>query len=129
MEPKKNVRSLKSGALLVVAVFIFLASCQKDSSILNSTDTQNVNAESASSAYISEGSDISANAVAGLSATQYAGTRVDGEIVNNLMGRDDRFKCATVIITRTGTKENPAGFITITFDPSCLDKRGIKRSG
>jgi len=129
METKKSVLSLKNGAVWVTAIFIFLASCQKDSSILNSTDTQNVNAESASSAYVSEGSDISTNAIAGISATQYAGARADGEVVNNLADRDDRFKCATVAITRTGTKENPAGVITITFDPSCSDKRGVKRSG
>src|SRR5882672_7644382 len=117
MKTRNNIGSLKNVSVLVAMLFIFLASCQKDSSILNSTDTQNVNAESASSAYLSEGSDISANAVSGLSSTQYAGARIDGEIVSMLTNRDDRFKCATVTITRTGTKDNPAGIITITFDP------------
>ena len=129
MKTKKSVFSVKNVSVLVAVIFIFLASCQKDSSILNSTDTQNVNAESASSAYLSEGTDISSNAVAGVSTTQYSGARADGEIIGGLVDRDDRFKCATVTITRTGTRLNPSGTITITFDPTCSDKRGVKRSG
>lgn len=129
MKTMKNAISLRNVSGLVVVMLIFLASCQKDNSVLNSADTQNVNAESASSAYLSEGSEISTNALSGLTSTQYAGARTDSEIVPMLSTRDDRFKCATVTITRTGTKENPAGVITITFDPSCSDRRGVKRSG
>ncbi len=128
MKTKKSLFSLKNVSVLVVMIFIFLASCQKDSSILNSTDTQNVNAESASSAYLSEASDLSTTAVGGISTTQYSGGRVDG-IVNGLALLDDRFKCATVTINCTGTRLHPVGTITITFDPSCSDKRGVKRSG
>jgi hypothetical protein len=105
-----------------------LVACQKDSSVLNSTDTQNVNAESASSAYLSEASDLSTTAVGGISATQYSGGRVDGEILG-LGLVDARFKCATVTFNFTGTKLNPSGTITIAFDPSCADARGVKRSG
>jgi len=129
METKKSVVSLKNLSAVMVMMFLFLASCQKDNSILNSTDTQNVNAESASASYLSEGTDVSASAVGGVSATQYSGARQDGEIVSGLVDHDDRLKCATVTITRTGTKANPSGTITITFDPTCSDKRGVKRSG
>jgi hypothetical protein len=87
-----------------------------------------VNAESASSAYLSEASDLSTTAVGGISTTQYSGGRTDG-IVIGLALLDERFNCATVTINCTGTKLNPAGTITITFDPSCSDKRGVKRSG
>jgi hypothetical protein len=128
METRKSVFSLKNVSGLAAAMFIFLASCQKDNSILNSTDTQNVNAESASSAYLSEGSDVSTSAIGGMSATQYTGGRADGTI-SGLADRDDRLKCAVVTLTFTGTISNPSGKITITFDPTCVDKRGVKRSG
>jgi len=128
MKTKKSVFSLKNGSALAVLMFIFLASCQKDASVLNSIDTQNVNAESASSSYLSEGSDVSASAIGGMTATQYSGGRTDG-LIGGLADRDDRLKCAVVTMTFTGTKDNPSGKVTITFDPSCSDKRGVKRSG
>ncbi len=128
MKTMKNALSLKNVSALVVVMFIFLASCQKDSSVLNSADTQNVNAESASSAYLSEGSDVSASAIGGMTATQYSGGRTDG-VISGLADRDDRLKCAVVTLTFTGTLANPSGKITITFDPTCVDKRGVKRSG
>ncbi len=129
MKVKKSIFSLKNVSALMMLVFIFLASCQKDNSILDSTDTQNVNSESASSSYLSEGSDISTTALGGLPATQYTGGRADGEIVKGLALLDDRFKCATVTIAPTGTKLNPSGTITIAFDPTCSDKHGVTRSG
>jgi len=128
MKTKKSVFSLKNVSASVVVMFIFLASCQKDNSILNSTDTQNVNAESASSSYLSEGSDVSASAIGGMSATQYSGGRTDGQI-SGMADHDDRLKCAVVTLTFTGTRDNPSGKITITFDPTCSDKRDVKRSG
>ena len=128
MKTKKSVFSLKNGSVWVVLIFMILASCQKDSSILNSTDTQNVNAESASSSYLSEGSDVSASAIGGMSAIQYSGGRMGGQI-SGLADHDDRLKCAVVTLTSTGTIGNPSGKITITFDPTCADKRGVKRSG
>jgi hypothetical protein len=129
MKLRKSIVGLRHISVLVAMIFIFLASCQKDNSILSSTDTQNVNAESASSSYVSEISDMSTTAVGGVSTTQYAGGRVEAEPVTGLALIDDRFKCATVTITRTGTKLHPVGTITITFDGTCADKRGIKRSG
>ena len=128
MKTKKSVFSLKNASAWVVLMFVVMASCQKDSSILNSNDTQNVNAESASSSYLSEGSDVSASAIGGMSATQYSGGREEG-LISGLADRDDRLKCAAVTLTFTGTKDNPSGKITITFDPTCSDKRGVKRSG
>jgi hypothetical protein len=49
--------------------------------------------------------------------------------ISGLADRDDRLKCAAVNLTFTGTRDNPSGKITITFDPTCSDKRGVKRSG
>jgi len=77
---------------------------------------------------LSEGSDISASAIGGMSSTQYSGGRTDGAI-SGLADRDDRLKCANVTLTFTGTLDNPSGKITISFDPTCSDKRGVKRSG
>ena len=129
MKTRKSVFGLKNVSAAIALALIFLASCQKDSSILNSADTQNVNAESASSGYLNEGSDISTNAIGGISATQYAGAREEGNIAALLALRDERFKCATVTIEITGTKDAPSGIITIAFDGTCADKRGVKRSG
>ena len=128
METKKSVFCLKNASAWVVLMFIVLASCQKDASILDSTDTQNVNAESASSSYLSEGSDVSTSAIGGMTAIQYSGGRTDG-LIGGLADHDDRLKCAVVTMTFTGTKDNPSGKVTITFDPSCSDRRGVKRSG
>lgn len=129
MKTIKNIFSLKAITTQVVLLILILASCQKDNDILTSIDTQYINAESAGSSYLSEGSDISANAIGNMSSTQYSGARVDGDLIPNLANRDDRFKCSTATITRTGTKDNPSGTITITFDPTCSDSHGVKRSG
>jgi len=116
---------------VLVVVFIFvLASCQNNSDVLNSTDKQDVNSVTVAGSYVSEGSDISTNAIAGVSAGQYSGARVESTVmIASLIDRDDRFKCATVTIVHNGTKDSPAGMITITFDPNCSDKHGVKRSG
>src|SRR5579859_1355757 len=131
MKTRKSVVSFKDVSAVVAAVLVVLASCQKDSNILTAADTQNVNAESASSAYFNEGSDISTIAIGGISATQYAGARTENNIAALLVSLDERFKCATVTMTytSTSTKDNPSGIITITFDPNCLDNHGVRRSG
>ncbi|GHN01726.1 hypothetical protein WSM22_32150 [Cytophagales bacterium WSM2-2] len=129
MKAIKNVFSLKALTGQTVVFILMLASCQKDNDILTSIDTQNVNGESVGSSYMTESSDISTNAIGGLSTTQYSGARMDGDPVLGLDIRDGRFKCATTTISRAGTKDNPAGTITISFNPNCTDNPGIKRSG
>ncbi len=124
MYSRKNL-----SALVVVGIFA-LASCTNSlDSILSASDSQNVNAESASASYANESSVIATNVIGGVSSTTYAGSRGSSEPVFGLGDRDDRLKCATVTINRTGTKAAPAGTITITFDPACNDKEGVKRSG
>jgi len=121
--------NLKNTSILVVLIVFLSGSCMKESEILNSMDTQNVDAEVASSSYVSEGSGICANAISGISSTQLTGGRAQSEIINGLGDKDDRLKCAKAAIVRTGTKTNPAGTITLTFDPTCADKHGVRRSG
>ena len=128
MKTKKNLFSIKNTALAIAAFVVVLASCQKDSEILTASDTQNVNAESASAAYTTESSDMASNTLIGMSSATYSGGRVSSDPVN-VGDRDDRLKCAKVTITRTGSKDAPKGTITITFDPTCSDKHNVKRSG
>lgn len=129
----KTIKMLRlKNISVVIAVFILiLASCQKDNDILNSLDIQNVNSEAASSAYIDENSDISSVVMGSLTTTQYSGARVEGEIITSPGDRDGRLKCATVTVNRTGTKDAPAGTITIDFGSAgtCSDNRGVIRKG
>ncbi len=131
MKNKKSFFSTKNIAATVVIFFVFLASCQKDSSILNATDTQNVNAESASASYANESSDMASSAVGGISTSTYNGGRISSLPVLGLGDWDDRLKCAIVTISRTGTKDAPAGTITIDFGTAgtCADKHGVTRKG
>ncbi|GHN02151.1 hypothetical protein WSM22_36400 [Cytophagales bacterium WSM2-2] len=129
MNIKDGVFSLKNGSTFLVVSILLLVSCQRETEILSATDTQNVDAEVASTSYISEGSGISMIAIENISAAQFDGGRVEADPVAGLGDKDDRLKCAKVMITRTGTKDKPAGTITITFDPSCADRNGVKRSG
>src|SRR5437868_5690200 len=101
--------------------FIFLivfVACQPDSDILNSIDTQNVNSESASSALISENSDISTKLISSITRTQYAGARTVSE---TLLPNDQRLTGATVTLERTGTISAPAGQIIIDFETGKTD--------
>src|SRR5258707_11276487 len=122
---------LKNISVLIAVFILILASCQKDNEILNSLDVQNVNSEAASSAYVNENSDMSSTVIGSLTTTQYAGARMEGEIIYGLGDRDGRLKCATVTINRTGTKDAPAGTITIDFGSSgsCADNHGVIRKG
>lgn len=126
----KRSLGLRSKSVSVALFILLMAACHEGNiDILDSTDTQNVNSETVSSSLVSENSDISANMINGLSTTQYAGGRADGDLIPDPSKCDFRLKCATVTVTRTGTKENPAGTITITFNPDCTDSHNVKRSG
>lgn len=121
----------KTASSLLTVIAVMVLSCQKDTEILNSVDTQNVNSEAASSAYVNENSDISSIAISNLTMEQYAGARVSGEFVTGLGGYDGRLKCAIVSVTRTGTKLAPAGTITINYDSlkGCVDDHNVTRKG
>ncbi|MBS1508483.1 MAG: hypothetical protein JSS79_17725 [Bacteroidetes bacterium] len=131
MKTKKRFLSVKGASALVAILFGFLASCQNNGDILSANDTQNVNAESASGAYANESSDIASSAVGGMPASQYSGARVESETVTGLGSKDDRLQCATVTITRTGTKDAPAGTIIIDYGTAgtCADSHGVIRKG
>jgi len=131
MKTKGRILTLNGVSIGIAILIIGLASCQKDNDILSATDTQNVNAESASAAYVNENSNISSNAIGGITSTQYTGGREEGTPLT-LIGlglRDDRLACATVTINRTGTKDAPSGTITIDFGTGCTDPRKVTRSG
>lgn len=123
--------SSKTASGLFTTIVVMLLSCQKDAEILNSVDTQNVNSEAASAAYVNENSDISSIAMSNLTVAQYSGARVAGEVVTGLGNFDGRLKCAVVTVTRTGTKQAPAGTIIINFDSlkSCVDDHNVTRKG
>lgn len=116
---------------LVVAFFVFLASCsEKDKIDFTSTDSKSVQSESESEAYSDEATDMSTLALGGMTDAQYAGSRSE-DVIETLKLIDGRFKCATVTITRTGTKDAPKGTIVIDFGTSgdCKDPRGNSRVG
>ncbi|MBI1770407.1 MAG: hypothetical protein HY015_08860 [Bacteroidetes bacterium] len=123
-----RLKNISVGAAMFILI---LASCQKDNDILNSLDVQNVNSEAASSAYVNENSDISSGVIGSLTTAQYSGARMEGDIIPNPGDRDGRLKCATVTVNRTGTKDAPAGTITIDFGTtgSCADNHGVIRKG
>lgn len=122
--------TLKRISGLIATVVILLASCQKESEILSSLDTQNVNSEAASAAFVNENSEMSTSVINAMSSYQYAGGR-SIDIIPNLGDRDGRLKCATITVVRasTSTKDNPSGTITIEFNPTCSDNHGVTRKG
>jgi hypothetical protein len=131
MKTKKRFLSVRRVSASVVILFAFLASCQNNGDILSANDTQNVNAESASAAYANESSDIASSAVGGMPASQYSGARISDETVTGLGSKDDRLQCAAITISRTGTKDAPAGTITIDYGTAgtCADNHGVIRKG
>lgn len=132
MNSIKTLTSLKALTYLAVGLFMFLSSCKDNAKIdYTATDAANVEGETTSDSFSSDAQETATDAVSGISDTQLGG-RADGsaELVTTL-GDNDRLKCATVTITRTGTKDAPAGVITITFpaDGTCKDGRGNVRRG
>lgn len=133
MKTKKSLFSVKNILASVVMVFVFLASCQNNSSILTATDTQNVNAESASASFANESTEMASSAVGGVFTSTYNGGRISGGPVPiaGLGSRDDRLQCATITVFSTGTKDAPAGTVTIDFGTAgtCNDPHGVTRKG
>lgn len=110
---------------LIVFVLVQF-SCDSPTDILSASDTQNVNSESLDASFSNEPSIISSLVVASLSRTQYSGVSVTSESVSV---NDDRLACATITLTRTGTKIFPGGIILIDFGSGCTDGIGVMRKG
>ena len=127
----KNTFGPKGLTYIVVACFMFLASCSDNNKIdFTSNDAANVEGESTADSFSSDASDVSTDAMAGISTTQLGG-REAGEPVTGF-GDNDRLKCATITITRTSTNPDvPSGVISIVYpaDGSCKDSRGRVRKG
>lgn len=129
MKALKSSIVLKAASTVAIALVLLVSSCKKDTELLNASDTQNLNSEAVSDSYSDENNDISNIAIGGVTDLQYAGARTEGDPVTNLGDLDDRLKCATVTITRTGTKDTPAGNIVVDFGSGCTDGRGVIRKG
>ncbi len=129
MKSSKNSILLKVLSTLVIVLALLLDSCTKSNdTALSSSDTQNVNSESASDSYSNDATDMANVSVGSISSSTYTG-RMEGSI-DTLKNIDDRFKCATFTIVRTGNKDKPAGVITIDFGTAgCTDPRGVVRKG
>ena len=127
----RNTFGLKGLTYIVVACFMFLASCSDNNKIdFTSNDAANVEGESTADSFSNDASDVSTDAMAGISTTQLGG-REAGEPVTGF-GDNDRLKCATITITRTSTNPDvPSGVISIVYpaDGSCKDARGRVRKG
>lgn len=123
--------TLKKTSVLTTSVLIMLLACQQETEILNSVDTQNVNSEAASAAYINENSDISSIVMSNLTVGQYVGARIETDTVSNWGAIDGRLKCAKVKVVGSGDKIVPAGTITIDYDAvaGCADDDNITRKG
>jgi len=127
----RNTFGLRGLTYIAMAFFMFLASCSDNNKInFTSSDAANVEGESTSDSFSSDATDVSTDAMAGISTTQLGG-REGSEPVTGF-GDNDRLKCATVTITRTSTNPDvPSGVISIVYpaDGTCKDARGRVRKG
>lgn len=127
----RNTFGLKGLTYIAVAFFMFLASCSDNNKIdFTSNDAANVEGESTSDSFSSDASDVSTDAMAGISTTQLGGREASEPVTG--FGDNERLKCATITITRTSTNPDvPAGVISIVYpaDGSCKDARGRVRKG
>jgi hypothetical protein len=126
---KATTKLIKTSFITFSVAMVFCISCEPDHSLMSATDTQNVDSEVASASFVQETSAISTNVLGGITSTQYISGRATAFPISGLAAMDDRLKCATITLTATGTRAAPAGTIIITFDPTCSDKHGVKRSG
>ena len=128
----KKVRSLRLPYLVAVLIML-LAACSDNNKIdFTSSDSANVEGEGTSDAYAADAMDVSVDVVGAVPASLYSG-RENETIQPSLYAAYEKFKCATITITRgpNSTKDNPQGTITIVYpdDGSCKDGRGISRKG
>lgn len=117
----------------MVAVVMLLASCSDNNKInLTSDDSANVEGETTADSYMSDAADVSTEAVAAPSDSQFGGREATGPVdISQLFRENTRLSCATITIEKTSGGASPAGVITIVFpsNGSCKDFRGIARRG
>lgn len=124
----KNSFSLKGLTYLAMAFVMFLASCKDNDKIdFTSNDASNVEGETTADAFSNDATDVSTDAVNGISDTDFGSRKVISFAAN------DRLKCAevTVIPSPNSTVDIPSGVITIVYpsNGSCTDARGVVRKG
>lgn len=130
MKAMKNSTGVKTLTYVAIGFFLFLSSCKESNTIdFTTTDAVNVESESTSEAYSADALDVSTDAMSGISDTQLNGREASEPVTS--LGTNDKLKCATITINRTGNPNAPAGTITIVFpnDGTCKDARGIARRG
>lgn len=127
----RNAFGLKGLTYIAMAFFMFLASCSDNNKIdFTSSDAANVEGESTSDSFSSDATDVSTDAMAGISTTQLGGREASEPVTG--FGNNDRLKCATITITRTSTNPDvPSGVISIVYpaDGTCKDAHGRVRKG
>ncbi|MBS1557627.1 MAG: hypothetical protein JST69_02775 [Bacteroidetes bacterium] len=124
----KNVL-LKFFSVAMVAGVLVLASCSKNNdNPLSTTDVQNVNTESVTSAQANEVADVANTVMSNVSDAQLSATREAW--ADTVIGKDGRLKGATIIISGTKGANGPMGTITINYgSPGIKGPDGVTRSG
>src|SRR5258708_34781153 len=117
----KKMFSVKTLSVVLVSSVALLYSCKKDSDVLNSADTQNVNSESVSASSSDETGDITISAISNIADTQYNRGRLATDITG-LGDKDNRLAGATVTLTIIGANTNtPQGKIVIDYGTGVTD--------
>ncbi|GHN01727.1 hypothetical protein WSM22_32160 [Cytophagales bacterium WSM2-2] len=127
----KNVLSLRSLSIAVIAGIVMVSCKKTDENPLNSSDSQNVNSESVADAATNEVADMGNSIVVNVTPTQYGGSRVAGDVLKDMDKKDGRLAGATITITRGigSTKDNPSGTITIDYGTTGVTTNGVTRKG
>ncbi|MBK5278056.1 MAG: hypothetical protein JJE09_04245 [Bacteroidia bacterium] len=129
---RNYVKKMAFGMVTLTAVFIWSCS-DEETTVVTSSDTQNVQGESVTDSYFDESNDFSTIAVAGTSETFTGRTengRTNGE-VKGLGDIDNRLSCAVVTVVKdvNSSVSTPRGVITIDFKDGCTDPKGNIRKG
>lgn len=133
MKTMKNVSGLKGLIYVMLAGFMFLASCE-DKLDFSTTDSQNVENEAASDGYFEDTDDMSTLAVSADDGT-LSGSREGGNArVVSKTKLDLRFACETTTVTLVFAADSkpdvPHGTITVDFGTAgCTDAKGNIRKG
>ena len=139
MKTMKNLMGPKGMTYVVMAFFMFLASCSDNNKIdYSANDNANVQSEANSDAQTEDTDDMSALAVSADDGTLSGGRPDESFGTPRDISKDkldDRFKCATVTLT-FATDNNTTvvpnvihGFITINFGTGCTGPGGHIRTG